>query len=109
MIDSYNDEDSQYYDLEDVDPCDFERTVYDLNNGESCTHDAFEDKTRTVPINEMKEYSNIPKFKECCPNHGYLYPDSCEVMLFDFKFNQFFFKLHVFLYVSGSSVLCRIF
>ena len=107
----YEEYDEDYYknvDFEEIDPCNLDRTVYDLNVGLSCTHDAFNDKTRTVPINERGEYSNIPGLKECCPNHGYLYPDGCEVMLFRSKFILFYISYnqlkHLLLYVFRSSV-----
>ena len=60
----------------DVDNCDVDNTIYDLNQLYTCNHIDFK---KLTPINETKEFSSLQNIKQCCPYHGYLYPDRCEV------------------------------
>ena len=74
VADEYNDNDYDYdYEYaysdgkEDVDPCDHERTYYDVEGESECTHDDFE------------LLSVLEEEKPCCTQHGYLFYDTCEV------------------------------
>ena len=60
----------------ELDNCDVDNTIYDMNTDDTCNHTAFNELT---PINEIKDFQKVKNIKQCCPYHGYLFPDSCEV------------------------------
>ena len=82
ITDEYTIEDYDAYEEDDyegfieVDNCDVDNTIYDLNNDETCNHTDF---NKLTPINETTEFSNVQNIKQCCPYHGYIFPDSCKV------------------------------
>ena len=93
--DYYSNSDDDDYEL---DNCDVDYTIYDMNTDDTCNHTAFNELT---PINEIKDFQKVKNIKQCCPYHGYLFPDSCEVT-YDFKhtfniFCQLFLVISIFL------------
>ena len=90
----YTEEEYDYYgdsnyDGYELDNCDVDNTIYDLNTDDTCNHTAFKELT---PINEIKDFQMVKNIKQCCPYHGYLFPDSCEVKwYFKHTFLTFFF------------------
>ena len=84
-MDDYLEEEYDYYGNDgdhiidgdyEWDNCDVDNTIYDMNSDDTCNHTAFNELT---PINEIKDFQIVKNLKQCCPYHGYLFPDSCEV------------------------------
>ena len=68
------DYDEYSYD-EEINMCDETKTIYDMNNGNTCSNDEF---LKLPPIDKIEEHSN---YKRCCQSHKYLYRDECTVCL----------------------------
>ena len=60
----------------EINDCDLNNTIYDLTEGDNCNHADFRE---LVPLGQIEEFSNLSSIKQCCPFHGYLFQDSCEV------------------------------
>ena len=72
-----------YDDGKDIDNCDVDNTIYDLEQEETCKHSDFKNLT---PIVEIEKFGKNKNIKQCCSYHGYLYPDSCKVILYHSKY-----------------------
>ena len=70
-------------DEEEINPCDVDKTVYDLEQDDTCNHSDFK---KLTPIDEMKKFEKNENIKQCCSYHGYLYADRCEVILYHSKY-----------------------
>ena len=92
--DEYRDEDyGDSYD-DEYDPC--TKSIYDLNDGNTCNHVDFESMP---PLHEVKGVYDQLIYKPCCISnqtsgdafHGYLHLDHCEVYIFTFASSYFRF------------------
>lgn len=64
--------DYDYYgDYGEHDPCNY----FDTDMADKCHHDLYP----TTEIQERDDFKGIPNVKVCCPDHGYLFLDVCEV------------------------------
>ena len=97
--DEYRDEDyGDSYD-DEYDPC--TKSIYDLNDGNTCNHVDFESMP---PLHEVKGVYDQLIYKPCCISnqtsgdafHGYLHLDHCEVYIFTFASS--YFRLFIFYY-----------
>ena len=66
------------YDYVPIDHCDTKKTSYDLNENGQCNHTFF---NQLPQITAIEQFSGTKKMKQCCPNHGYLHSDNCEVTI----------------------------
>ena len=82
-ISSSSIDDTDYYDEENEENCEYDSTGCDLKkhqfevcHDDACNHNNF--KTLTT-ITKLPKFSNFTRNKECCHGHGYLHVDLCKV------------------------------
>ena len=73
----YDAYDAYSYD-EPIDVCDESNTIYDMNNGDTCSNDDF---VSLPPVDQIYQLSNNSNHKPCCKSHEYLHIDECTVRL----------------------------
>ena len=76
---SNDNEEYDYYDdysyEEEINECNENDTIYDMDNNETCKNKDF------LKLPHINNINKLVNYKQCCKSHEYLYKDECMVRL----------------------------